>query len=159
SDLSTLARSLRQGNWQTAIGFEIDPDLTYIGQSLGGIMGSLFASAHPEVMRAVLNVPGADLIDLFRTSTIFKPQMDAFLAREMIVPGTPDHEMVINVARWIMDAVDPQTFADYLLHKEIGSAAMLPERKLLIQMATLDLIIPNDNTKILERFSGVKRED
>lgn len=158
TDLSALARSLRSGAWQAAIGHPIDPQLSYVGQSLGGIMGSLFAATHPEVSRVVLNVPGADLIELFRESTVFRSHMDAFLAREMITPGTPDHELVLNTARWIMDPVDPQNFADYLLRKNIETGAPL-SRTMLIQMATLDLIIPNANTLLLERLSGVPRED
>lgn len=159
TDLSALLRSLKTGDWKSAVGYAIDPDVTYFGQSLGGILGSIFTSANPEIRRAVLNVPGADLIDLFRESTVFAPQMDAFLMRESITPGTPDHELVINVARWIMDAVDPQTFADYLLRTNIDTGAAMGERKMLIQMATLDLVINNENTLILERLSGVQRED
>jgi pimeloyl-ACP methyl ester carboxylesterase len=159
TDLSALARSLRSGQWQEAIGHPIDPQLVYVGQSLGGIMGSLFAATHPDISRVVLNVPGADLIELFRTSTVFRSHMDAFLAREMVEVGTPDHELVLNVARWIMDPIDPQNFADYLLRKNIDTGAALGARTMLIQMATLDLIIPNENTLLLERLSGVQRED
>lgn len=158
TDLSTLLRSLREGDWRAAIGYEIDPEVGYMGQSLGGIMGALFTAAHPDVSRAVLNVPGADLIELFRTSTMFAPHMDAFLARERIEPGSEKHERVLNVARWLMDPVDPQCFAPFLLQRSIEGGALAP-RTLLIQMATLDLIIPNAQTELLERLSGVPRED
>jgi hypothetical protein len=97
SDLSALYRSLREGDWRGAIGYDIDPDVRYSGQSLGGVLGALFVALHPEVSKAVLNVPGADLIDLFRESTVFGPHLDAFLAREGITPGSAAHEQVLNV--------------------------------------------------------------
>ncbi|MCK6545860.1 Ig-like domain-containing protein [Myxococcota bacterium] len=157
TDLGTLRRSLAEGDWRSAVGFDLELR-GYVGQSLGGIIGALFTAAHPDLPRVVLNVPGADLIDQFRTSVVFEPHMEAFLARQGITPGTERHERTLNVARWLMDAVDPQSFAPYLLERSIDGGEA-PRRTMLIQMATLDVVIPNDVTRLLARLSGVQRQD
>ncbi len=158
TDLSALVVSLQRGNWQRAVGHPIAPELVYAGQSLGGIFGALFVATHPEIQRAVLNVPGADLIDMFRESTLFRPHFEALLAREGITAGTPEHDRLLNVARWVMDAVDPQSFAPYLAQRSIDAPGTPLMRTLLIQMASLDLIIPNTYTRRLADLSGVPLE-
>lgn len=159
TDLSALKRSLNEGNWREAIGYDIAPEIGYVGQSLGGIVGALFTAVHPDVQRSVLNVPGSDLIDLFRESTVFRSHLDAFLEREEIEKGSDEHERVLNIGRWIMDPIDPHTFAPYLLERSFETEAPLPPRQVLIQMATLDFVIPNETTERLERLSGVPRVD
>lgn len=157
TDLSALHRSLQRGDWAAAIGHPIDPQVGYAGQSLGGIMGALFTAVHPEVQRVVLNVPGCDLIDLFRESRVFSPHFEALMAREQVQAGTPEHTRLLNVARWIMDPIDPQSFAPYLLRKSFDTGLPLRERTALIQMATLDFIITNPYTERLEALSGIRR--
>ena len=52
------------------------------------------------------------------------------------------------MARWIVDAVDPQN---------LGAAT--GNRALMLQMGTLDFIIPNAYTRTLERVTGAPRRD
>ncbi len=148
-ELSALIRSLEQGSWQSVIGAPVDPTrVYYAGQSLGGILGATLLATQPTVRRAVLNVPGADLVDMFGDSTWFGPQVDGFFTREGIAAGSYEAERFLDVARWIVDAVDPQN---------VGAAT--GDRALLLQMATLDFIIPNDYTRTLERVTGAPRRD
>jgi hypothetical protein len=98
------------------------------------------------------------MLDMFRESVVFQPHFDAFLAREMIEPGSEKHEQILNIARWIMDPIDPHTFADFLVGRSFEQESV-ETRKVLIQMATLDLIIGNAQTELLQRLSGVPRED
>jgi hypothetical protein len=149
-DLGALSRSLREGDWQSAIGFSLATDRLYFaGQSLGGIIGGTFVPLAPEIERAVLNVPGADTVDLFTDSPFFGPHVDAFFTREGVQDGSFEAERFMNVARWFMDAVDPQGVADRLLE----------DRAVLIQMALLDFIIPNPYTELLGLLSGAPRLD
>jgi hypothetical protein len=120
----------------------------YTGQSLGGIMGGLFLGTNPDIQRAVLNVPGADLVDLFNNSAFFGSQMDAFFTRNAITRDSYDGYKLLAVARWFLDSVDPQ---------HVGPIA--GARKLLIQMATLDEIIPNACTEVLQAVTGAPRID
>ena len=146
-DLGALDRSLRTGAWQAVMGAPVGP-IYYTGQSLGGIMGGLFLGTNPDIQRAVLNVPGADLVDLFNNSTFFSAQMDAFFTRNQITRDSYDGYKLLAVARWFLDAVDPQ---------HVGAIA--GARKMLIQMATLDEIIPNACTKVLQAVTGAPRKD
>jgi hypothetical protein len=149
-DLGALLRSLREGNWAQAIGAPIDTSkIYYAGQSLGGILGATFVALHPQVGTAVLNVPGADTVDMFRESGYFGTHVDAFFRREGVDPDSYEGHRFLNVARWFMDAADPATFAHRLTDG----------RDVLIQMATLDFIIPNPYTRGLAAKSGAPRRD
>jgi len=154
-DLSALLRSLRQADWSPVFGAQVDTsNIMYAGQSLGGIIGGTFVATHPEISRAVLNVPGADSVDLFKDSPYFSTQINAFFKREGVDPDSFDGHRFLNVARWFMDGVDPESFATTLLHPP-GK----PPRGVLIQMATLDAIIPNAYTELLQDLSGAPRRD
>ncbi len=148
-DLGALERSLRHGDWSAALGRPVDTTrIYYAGQSLGGILGATFLAGAPEIRRAVLNVPGADLVDMFHDSTWFGPQVEGFFTREHVDPASFEAERFLDVAKWMIDAVDPQN---------LGAAT--GDRDLLLQMATLDFIIPNDYTRTLERVTGAPRRD
>ena len=148
-DLGALDRSLRVGNWQAVIGQPVDTSrIYYSGQSLGGIMGAVFLGTAPAIPRAVLNVPGAGLIPMFDNSTFFSAQLDAFFTRQKVDRASFAGRRFLTVAHWFMDAVDPQ---------HLGP--ITGARALMLQMATLDLVIPNDNTKLLETVTGAPRRD
>jgi hypothetical protein len=148
-DLGSLDRSLREGAWLPLVGRAVDTSrIYYTGQSLGGIMGGVFLGTSPAIDRAVLNVPGADLIRMFDGSDFFHPQMNGLFTREHVDRNSFEGKRLLAVAGWVMDAVDPQ---------HLGDAA--GARELLIQMALLDFIIPNDSTKELEAVTGARRVD
>ena len=109
-DLGALRYSLQTADWEEALGRKIRTDrFLYAGQSLGGIIGSVYVAADPTIARAVLNVPGANMVDLFQDSTFFGPQMDAYLVDIEVEKGTWEHERLLNIAHWLIDAVDPAT--------------------------------------------------
>jgi pimeloyl-ACP methyl ester carboxylesterase len=148
-DLGALERSLRTGNWSGALGAPVDTSrIVYAGQSLGGFIGATFVAGSPEIRRAVLNVPGADLVDMFDDSSVFGQQVDGLFTRLAVSRTSYEGERFLNVARWVVDAVDPAN---------LGEAT--GARALLLQMATLDFIIPNDYTRTLERVTGAPRRD
>lgn len=148
-DLGALDRALRTGAWQAAIGVSIDATkIYYAGQSLGGIMGAVFLGTAPDVPRAVLNVPGAGMVETFDKSTFFRSQMDAFFTRQHVDRASFDGHRFLTVAHWFMDAIDPQ---------HVG--AITGNRALMLQMATLDAIIPNSQTQLLQAVTGAPRRD
>ncbi len=143
-DLGALDRSLRTGNWTSVMGQPVDTShIYYAGQSLGGIMGAIYLGTAPDVSRAVLNVPGAGLVPMFDNSTFFSAQLDAFFTRQHVDRASYDGQRFLTVAHWFMDAVDPQ---------HLGP--ITGNRALMIQMATLDFVIPNANTELLETVTG-----
>jgi dienelactone hydrolase len=148
-DLGALDRALRLGNWQAATGHAIDTTrIYYSGQSLGGIMGAVFLGTAPDIARAVLNVPGASLLPMFDDSAFFSSQLDAFFTRQHVDRASFDGRRFLTVAHWFMDRVDPQHLGPITGH-----------RKLLLQMALLDEVIPNANTKLLQSVTGAPRKD
>jgi pimeloyl-ACP methyl ester carboxylesterase len=149
-DLSSLLRSLREGDWSDVIGAPVDTSkIYYAGQSLGGILGATFVAWHgDELAASVLNVPGADTVDLFKDSPFFSGQVEAFFHREGVDPESFDGHRFLNVARWFMDAADPASFA-----------TRLASTRTMIQLATLDFIIPNVSTKTLVELSGLVERD
>jgi dienelactone hydrolase len=148
-DLGALDRSLRAGNWAPLLGRPVDTTrIFYSGQSLGGIMGAVFLGTAPDVPRAVLNVAGAGLIPMFDDSTFFSGQLDAFFQRQHIDRASFEGRRFLSVAHWFMDRVDPQ---------HLGP--IIGNRALMLQMATLDAIIPNANTELLQTVTGAPRRD
>jgi hypothetical protein len=155
-DLASLARSLDAADWGPVFGRPVDTTrIYYAGQSLGGILGATFTALEPTVSDAVLNVPGADTVDMFVDSPFFGRQIEAFFKREGVEPESFEGHRFLNVARWFMDAVDPASFASRLVSNPDGPRP----RRVLLQMATLDFIIPNPYTETLEELSGARRRD
>jgi dienelactone hydrolase len=148
-DLNGLHRALKNADWKTGAGVRFDPaQIHYAGQSLGGIIGATFVPLDPEISRTVLNVPGSDLVDMFSNSDYFKSHVDAFFTREKIDPKSWQAARFLNLARVIVDGVDPQSVA-----------GTMKGRPVMIQMATLDFIIPNTYTELLGRLSGAPKRD
>ncbi|MBW2523173.1 MAG: hypothetical protein JRI23_03320 [Deltaproteobacteria bacterium] len=150
-DLGALKRVLQQGDWEQATGYPIRTDEIYFaGQSLGAILGAVYVAADPDVARAVLNVPGADMVDLFMDSTYFAPHFDDFFLREQIPHGSYEQERLLNVARWLIDAVDPHTVAH--LYRDNGTPTLI---QIDSGWPDGDIIIPNRTTRVLQRVSGL----
>lgn len=146
TDMGTVRRMVKLADWKGLTGVELETDkIWYSGQSLGGILGAIFVSVSDDVEHAVLNVPGADEVDLFQQSTYFAPQMDAFFQREKLEKGSYERERLINMARWLIDAVDPQALAH-----------LLGQKSAWMQMCKGDIIIPNFVTERLERASKLQ---
>ncbi len=146
-DLGSLHRSIKSGSFAKVLdGAELETNrLYYTGQSLGGIIGAVYTSLHDDIDRAVLNVPGADLVDLFIDSKMFGPQMDAYFVREKLEEGSYRKERLLNVARWLIDSVDPHS---------VGH--LLGGRSVAMQMDKGDFVIPNHATETLQRVSGLR---
>ncbi|MCB9596713.1 MAG: hypothetical protein H6719_28570 [Sandaracinaceae bacterium] len=145
-DLSTLLHAIQTQDWGRAVGIDLDPErVLYTGQSLGAIIGAVWVSVTPEIDRAVLNVPGADMVDLFRESTYFAPQIDAYFDDIEVANPSYEKERLLDVARWLIDSVDPHSVAH--LYAE-------DDRAVLLQMDRGDIIIPNRTTETLQRVSG-----
>ncbi len=73
-DVMTLVRDLQRGqDVDASYGTDLSgKDVTYFGQSFGGIYGTMVAGADPQVERAVLNVPGGPITEIARLSPAFR---------------------------------------------------------------------------------------
>jgi hypothetical protein len=149
-DLTQLVRVIKGGEMAEALGDTVKLDtaqIHYAGQSLGGILGTLFTGVNEDVQNVALNVPGTDLPAILLTSPSFVPQRDAFLARLAaggVTPGTPAFDQFIGLAKWITDPADPQNYA-------FAATNRTEARKAFIQYIDEDQTIPNPTTEQLIR--------
>jgi len=136
-------------------GKPLDPmHINYTGQSLGGILGTLYSSVATEVHRTVLNVPGGDPTEILLTSPAFATQRAALLATlagEGITQGSIAFDTFIGISKWIIDPADPQNMSFSLMN----GTGLPGDRKALVQYITQDQVVPNPTT--VELINGANR--
>ena len=152
SDLGGLRRSLETQDWASVFDQPIDTtSFHYAGQSLGAIIGSVYVAMDPAIDRAVLNVPGSNMVDLFRDSTFFGSQVSALLEDLDVEPGTFEETRLMAIASWLVDAVDPHSVAHR--YRDDQRAALIQMDKVAEGLG--DMVIPNHTTESLQRASGL----
>ena len=132
--------------------------ISYSGQSLGGILGTLYTSVAFNVQNAGLNVPGGDPVDILLTSPAFAPLLAGFqagLAEAGIATNTPTYDLFIDISRWILDPADPTNAAYFTIHAT-GIPAVVPSlpsipasRRTFVQWIVGDQVVPNPTTEQL----------
>jgi hypothetical protein len=136
----------------SALTVKLNPTrIDYAGQSLGGILGTLYTSVAFNVNNAGLNVPGADPVNILLTSPAFSSLLTAFqggLAEAGIITNTPTYDLFIDIARWILDPADPANAAYYTIHKTglpsvIGGDSIPAARRTFAQWIVGDQVVPN----------------
>jgi hypothetical protein len=131
--------------------FIVDPaNINYVGQSLGSIQGAGDVATNPRITKAVLNVGGGTIVDIFTTSPAFGAQTLALLTSLGIQPGTPAFLQFTIVAKTVLDPADPVNFSEHLstqtlpdlLTDATGATAQAP-KSILTQAAFCDQVVPN----------------
>ncbi len=143
SDLFNMSRAI-PGMRYSGSGTDFDgARISFVGQSLGAMVGTVFMAMEPDVAVGVLNVPGGGIARLLEGSPTFGPRIRAGLAAQGVVAGTPDYDAFFGAAQTVIDSADPINFA---LAK---NATLLPSKRLLLQEVVgggsvpPDLVIPN----------------
>ncbi|MFN3714203.1 MAG: hypothetical protein ACK4SX_11115 [Alcanivoracaceae bacterium] len=120
-DLHSLHRALVEdgGNALNAgnIGTTIDPDrISFVGVSLGGIVGTSFVAQQDDVTAAVLNVAGGGIAKILDGSAAFEPQITAglFSGAGLIKPSG-SYEGFLIIAQTMIDSLDPINFATQIV--------------------------------------------
>jgi hypothetical protein len=116
----------------------------YVGQSLGGILGTLYNAVSPATTNVVLNVPGGALPQIILNAPSFAAYKQALLmalAKQGIQPGTPAFDQFIGISQWVLDPADPANMAWRLTHAVNG--APNASRKAFIQFIQGDETVPN----------------
>lgn len=161
-DFSAAFRFATQADWSAMLGpnHPIDvSDVGYTGISLGGILGAVESGGQPKITALALNVGGAGLVDLFQEPGIFGTILPSGLATQGIVIN-PDYNKVNlpavqfdTAAHWILDDVDPLNIARFALQQRddyvdvmTGQVTHWPQKRVLVQMAGADFIVPNPST-------------
>lgn len=164
-DISSLTRAISLGAAAGIVdsattpqpaGIVLDPTkVSYVGISLGSILGTLVMAVDPLPKYAVLSVPGSPVVDIILTSPAYKTIKDGVLKGFGITEGTLNYLQKIYLFKTILDPADPGNFAQYLsqldltkqLKDEFASAVagkdvMVPLKKSIIQLAGDDQTIP-----------------
>jgi hypothetical protein len=150
-DLSQLVRVIKgQSGAFGGVGPKLDSArLGYVGQSLGGIEGTLFNAVSPDTTNVVLNVPGGALSQIILISPSFAAQkkilLDTLLAQGISV-GTPAFDQFIAATQWVVDPADPANMGQRLTHPvDIAPGVQAPNvnRRAFIQFIEGDQTVPN----------------
>ncbi|MCB1589274.1 MAG: hypothetical protein KDI37_10875 [Xanthomonadales bacterium] len=135
ADLSVLTLSVPSMDLNAnGIGDFDGSRIYYVGQSLGGIIGTVFMTVEPNVSTGVLNVPGGGIAKLLDGSPTFGPRIRAGLAAAAgLQPGTPDFESFLLAAQTVIDSADPINYARSLVLTD----------RVLLQEVLGDQVVPN----------------
>jgi hypothetical protein len=143
-DLMQLARAAATIDVDGDAQPDLSPDLGYLGNSLGGIMGSAFVPVAAHIKYAVLNVPGGGLSNILvsddirdRVGLLIVSKTDgAFATYEYY----SQFHIFRAVAQPFLEDADP-----------VNLARALPAgRAVLVQEALGDITIPNFTTENLK---------
>ncbi len=164
-DISQLLRVVRKADWAKSTGgYVLDgDDVVYLGMSLGGILGAVLSAVEPTIGSYVLNVPGGSLVDVVENSGAFTTQFADSLAKRDIANRDSDAYFAFeNALRWILDPIDPLNIAYRAVRDPIeyvdpvdGQTKTTPIKRVMIQMARGDSVVPNVSTRILSERMGV----
>ncbi len=134
---------------------KLDPTkLSFVSQSIGSFLGSLYTAVAPEVGNTALNVAGSDWVLNLLTSPTFVPYKNAFiagLAAEGVEQNSPAYDQFLGIAKWIIDPADPLNAAYYLTHSANLPSPLPPNinpatRRALVQWVLDDTWVVNPST-------------
>lgn len=148
SDMITLAKSLANLDLDGVPGGDIDMTrVHYAGISLGGIVGP--ACVCSQMKSYYLNVPGAPLPDILRTSPTFAPRINAGLAavNPLLVPGYSLYSQFFRELKAVWDAGDPANYIVQLVH----------DRPVLFSKVIGDSVVPNGTNDYLINAAGATK--
>ena len=172
-DLVALVDLIQKGGLEAAVtdtsgggGMFSTTKMGILGNSLGGIFATDLVTIDPNVNAGVLTVaPGKLTFYLTEDSAIGEDALPAVLKA---AKGTFFFEQVMTFVQWVADLIDPAAFAQYAVSNRLrpltfdpatsmyGEATVLvPQAKLLVQMAQGDAVAPNVSTEQLARILGV----
>lgn len=135
-------------------GADATPDLdavtpiSFVGHSLGAMVGGVLAGVEPSLPTFVMSNPGGEIATLLQNSATFGPIIDAGLAANGVTVGSPDYDAFFIAAQTVIDDGDPSNYA---------APATLAGKNLLLFKTLDDLVIPNSNTDALSMAFGFQQ--
>jgi len=131
-DLSTLALNVpfMDINGDGVSDFD-GSNISFVGLSLGSIVGTGFLAVEPTVNNAVLSVPGGGIANLLAASQTFGPVIRAGLQQAGVEPDSPEFFQFLGAAQQVVDSADPINWStvavqdnSILLHEVIGDTVV-----------------------------------
>jgi pimeloyl-ACP methyl ester carboxylesterase len=112
ADLFVLSASV--GSAQVE-GVQLDANnLTFVGHSLGGIIGTTMLSYDASFQAATLAMPGGGIAQLLANSPSFGPSINGGLAAAGIATGSADYNSFLIATQTLVDSGDPINHASIL---------------------------------------------
>ena len=143
ADLLVLARAIPSARY-TGSGTDFDgARIAFVGQSLGGIIGTVYMGVQPDTQVALLNVPGGGIANLLEASPTFGPRIRAGLAQLGLSPGTPDYASFFGAAQTVIDSADPINWALPANNSLLASKRLLIQEVVGGEGSLPDQVIPN----------------
>jgi len=146
-------------------------EVTYYGQSFGGIYGTMLGGVDRTIQAFGLNVPGGPISEIARLSPAFRPLVTQSLAAAQPplvnggkagfteslplageppetrpAPGSLPIQQFLADGTWINRSGSPETYAP-----------LLPESRTLVQSAFGDQTVPNPTASTLIRAGGLEQ--
>lgn len=167
-DLHGLVNALKACGTTACGSLKVDvTKISYVGISLGGIMGSTAVASKGDFKTAILNVPGVGWVDILensQTNEIKCPLVDALIDAGIITgdkwnptatPNTglcttdawktqPGYRQFASIGRWVLDPADGANFT-----------RKLATRRFLIQEVVGDTVVPNIATDNEAALTGL----
>ena len=148
-----------------AQGMVLNPtQIYYLGQSLGGIQGVANVASNPRISKAVFNVTGETITDIFTNSAdpnIFAA-LKALLLGLKITPGTAAYLQFVQTAKWILDPADPANFSEHLIKSPLanllGPGPLQAPKKILGQIANCDPTVRNPFSFLAYQHIGLGKD-
>jgi Bacterial virulence factor lipase N-terminal len=175
ADLMQVVRMIQGGvDVDNTGSASLDANRIYMfGQSLGGIIGTVFMGIEPDIKAGVPNVPGGTFVDVALLSESNRPLLAFFLGSRLpsllnggvggftdnmplrnqapvinVVPGAMEIQRIADVFNWIAQAGESTAWAPFIRKSPLpGQAA----KAVIIQFARGDKTNPNPSTTAIIR--------
>jgi hypothetical protein len=153
-----LARMMRTGIFNRNEAFQApngqgvvnDELMNYVGGSLGGIMGTMFAALTPDALNHNLIVPGINFSCLLQRATPFLLFQDLLLVTGISDPMNVAIGLQVIHELWVRG--EP---AGYVTHVTSDPLPGVNVKKVMISQAFVDQQVSNQCTEIQARTMGV----
>ena len=117
--------------------------VSFVGHSLGAMMGGMLADLEPAISTFVLANPGGEISTLLNESQTFGPIVDAGLASNGVTVGSADYNAFFVAAQTAIDDGDPSNYA------------AVAGKNILMLKVLDDAVVPNSQTDALALGYGL----
>ena len=155
-DQMQALRILQNADWVTLTGYGLKTEqVSYLGISLGSILGASLSPIEPDIQNFAFNVGGADVTRLLQNSTALSLVLADFLRQYDVEESDLAYTAYTYFARWMLDVIDPINFVQHTTQSPLNG---IPAKNALIQMCDNDLVVPNITTQLLSERMGQSYE-
>jgi len=117
-------------------------DVDFLGISMGGIFGGIYAALNPRVSRVILNVGGAGFTHMMYRSKNFGQMI---FMMKFPMPDPLEQQKTVAIMQGQFDRVDPSSYVQYVMSESLpGVPTSIPQnRQVLMQTVLGDVSVPN----------------